>query len=102
MVPRFTGAALGLLAFFITTATGLWVRNPVEVTLSRSLFALFAFCLIGLFLGGAAQMVINEHERRRQAEILEKYREEIAKPGEAQTADEGGGRAPVEAAESRG
>jgi len=75
MVPRYAGASLGLLAFFITIAVGLWVRNPVEVILSRGILALFVFCFIGLLLGGAAQMVIAEYERGRESEILRRYRE---------------------------
>jgi len=85
MVPRYAGASLGLLAFFITITAGLWVRNPVEVILSRSILALFVFCFIGLLLGGAAQMVIAEYERGRESEILKRYREAT----EAQ-ADSGG------------
>ncbi len=63
MVARYTGASLGVLAFTITTAVGLLVRNPVEVTLSRDTLALFAFCIIGLLLSTAAQMVVAEHEK---------------------------------------
>ena len=73
MVARFAGAGLGLLAFTITTAAGLLVRNPVEVTLSRSILALFFFCIIGLVVGTAAQMVIAEHEKKRQSEIRKRY-----------------------------
>lgn len=77
MVPRFAGASLGLLAFSIAVTAGLWVRNPVDVILSRSIFALFAFCLIGFLLGGAAQMVIAEYDSGRESEILKRYREDI-------------------------
>ncbi len=62
MVARYVGAGLGLLAFFITIISGLYVQNPPEITLSRSLLALFVFCAIGMVLGSAAQMVINEYE----------------------------------------
>ena len=51
MVARFAGASLGLLAFATTAVAGLYVGNPPTVTLSRSILALFAFCLIGLLLG---------------------------------------------------
>ena len=77
MVARFTGVSLGLLAFAITVTAGLLVRNPVEVILSRSIFALFVFCIIGLLLGGAAQMVIAEHDKDRESEILKRYREDM-------------------------
>ncbi len=78
MVARLAGASLGLLAFAITLVAGLLVGNPVTVTLSRGILALFMFFLIGLALGTVAQMVIKDHVRRREAEIKERYREESA------------------------
>lgn len=78
MVARYAGAALGLFAFTITIVTGLLAQNPVEVTLSRSLLALLLFCLLGLVLGTAANMVITEFETSRQADIREKYRSDSA------------------------
>lgn len=68
MVARFTGATLGLFAFTITITAGLLAQNPVAVTLSRSLLALFVFCVVGLLLGSAAQKVIAEHERQRESD----------------------------------
>ncbi len=76
MIARFSGAMLGLLAFTITAGAGLYVRNPVAVTLSRSILALFIFCAIGLVLGGAAQMVVAEHEKKREEEFRKQHREE--------------------------
>jgi hypothetical protein len=75
MVARYAGAGLGLLAFTVTVVAGLAVHNPVTVTLSRSILALFVFCLIGLVLGTAAQMVVAEHGKRRESEITERYSE---------------------------
>ncbi|MGI0149375.1 MAG: hypothetical protein ACREDF_07585 [Thermoplasmata archaeon] len=69
MIARYTGASLGLLAFAVTSVAGLVTGNPVTVTLSRSLFALFVFCLIGLVLGGAAQLVVTEYERNRESAL---------------------------------
>jgi len=63
MVARFTGAALGLLAFAVTALAGLYSGNPVSTTLSRSILALFCFCVIGLVVGAAAQAVVAEHQR---------------------------------------
>lgn len=77
MVSRFTGASLGLLAFAITTLAGLYAGNPTTVTLSRSIVALFAFCVIGLLLGRAAQAVVSEYERSRREEV--ERRLEVAK-----------------------
>ena len=78
MIARFAGAMLGLLAFTITAAAGLYVQNPVAVTLSRSILALFIFCVIGLVLGSAAQIVVAEHEKKRESQIEERYRQEPA------------------------
>ncbi len=91
MVARFAGASLGLLAFTVTTVCGLIARNPVSVTLSRGILALFAFFFIGIVLGGLAQLVLDEHEQRRRRQIDEKYPRGSAgiaagKPTEAGTA----------------
>jgi len=76
MIARFAGAVLGLLAFAVTIIAGLCVRNPVTVTLSRSILATFVFCVIGLVLGAMIQLVVAEHEKGRRAEILDRYRGE--------------------------
>ena len=75
MVARYAGAGLGLLAFTVTVLAGLFVHNPVTVTLSRGILALFVFCLIGFVLGTAAQMVVAEREKKRDSEIRERYSE---------------------------
>lgn len=75
MLARVAGSGLGLLAFAITLVAGLLVGNPPMVILSRGLFALFLFFAIGLTLGGAARLVINEYERKRQEEITRPFRE---------------------------
>ncbi len=74
MIARFAGASLGLLAFSTSTVAGLYVGNPPTVTLSRSILALFAFCIIGLLLGKAAQTVVAEYECNRRAEIERRFR----------------------------
>ncbi len=76
MIARFAGAMLGLLAFTITAGAGLYVQNPAAVTLSRSILALFIFCGLGLVLGGAAQMVVAEHEKKCESQIRKRYLEE--------------------------
>ena len=81
MLARFAGASLGLLAFAVSAAAGLLVQNPVSVTLSRSVLALFVFCIIGLLLGSAAQMVIAEHERNRESEIRKRYEKDSTGAG---------------------
>ena len=76
MVARVAASSLGLLAFFISLLAGMFVQNPVTVTLSRSILAMFVFFVIGLVLGGAAQMVIAEHERSRESAIRKQYEED--------------------------
>lgn len=76
MVARFTGASLGLFAFAVTTVAGLFVRNPVEVVLSRSILALFVFCFIGFLLGYVAQLVVTEYEKDRATEISKQFRQD--------------------------
>lgn len=69
MVARYAAASLGLAAFTVVLVAGLLTQNPVTTTLSRGILALFLFCFIGLILGGAAQLIIAEHQRAREAEI---------------------------------
>ena len=95
MVARYAGATLGLLAFAIAVAAGLFTQNPVTVILSRSILALLIFCVIGLVLGGAVELVVSEHEKKRELEIRERYQQERADPDDggsenASTAGEGG------------
>ncbi|MGB2987072.1 MAG: hypothetical protein WBE26_14460 [Phycisphaerae bacterium] len=88
MVARFAGASLGLLAFAVSAIAGLLVRNPVGITLSRSILALFVFCVIGLLLGSAAQMVIAEHERSREFKIRKRYRKDSVDTSETDQKNE--------------
>ena len=94
MVARYAGASLGLLAFTIVVTAGLIAQNPVTVTLSRSIFALFLFCLIGLVLGRVAQMVVAEHQRKWETEIRKRHHETSSAPAqrsENRSTDDAGG-----------
>lgn len=73
MVARYAGASLGLLAIIIVVTAGLIARNPVTVTLSHNIFALFLFWLIGLVLGHSAQVLVAEHEYKRETEIRKRH-----------------------------
>lgn len=73
MIARYSSATLGLLAFTIVVIAGLFTHNSFTVTLSRSIFALFLFCMIGFVLGGAAQMVVDEYARQQKVKIRNKY-----------------------------
>lgn len=73
MAARYARAILGLPAITIVVAAGLITRNAVTMALSRSIFAFFLCCLIGLVLGRIAQEVVAEHEHKRETEILKRY-----------------------------
>lgn len=62
MIARYAGATLGLFAFFVVCAAGVFTGNPVGLTMSRAILALFLFCVLGFVLGYAAQLVVAEHE----------------------------------------
>ena len=76
MVARYTGASLGLLAFTVAIAGGLLAQNPVTVTLSRGILALFLFFLLGIALGTAAQYVLSEYEGQRMSQLGGPHRED--------------------------
>ena len=73
MLARYTSASPGPLAFTNVVTAGLIAHNLVTVAPSRSIFALFFFCLIGLVLGRTAQWVVAEHEHKRDTEIRKWY-----------------------------
>ncbi len=70
MIARFSGAVLGLLAFGVATVAGLIAGNSPVTVLSRALWALVLFCVIGLVVGTAAQTVVNEYITRKSEEVL--------------------------------
>ncbi|RME36405.1 MAG: hypothetical protein D6788_11690 [Planctomycetota bacterium] len=73
MIPRLTGAGLGLLAFGISTIAGLLAGNPEDVILSRSILALFLFCVIGAVAGAAPPGATAQHRRRSEEAIRQRY-----------------------------
>ena len=75
MIARYTGAMLGLFAFAVVITAGLLAHNSFSLTLSRAVFALFAFLVLGLVLGTAAQLVVGEYEKNRESEIDRQYEE---------------------------
>jgi hypothetical protein len=70
MVARYTGAVLSLFAFGVASVAGLIAGNPPEVVLTRALWALAVFCLIGLTVGAAAQMVLGEYSLERALTVM--------------------------------
>ncbi|HOW18383.1 MAG TPA: hypothetical protein PLC79_05045 [Phycisphaerae bacterium] len=65
-----SGACLGLFAFAVTVLAGLAAGNPATAILSRALWAMAAFFLLGCVLGYVALRVIDEHAVRRHRELF--------------------------------
>ena len=82
MIGRYTGAILGMLAFSVSIVAGLWAGNPATVILSRAIWALIVFCVIGLVCGGIAQFIVSDYAKRRHSELLAEH--EKASPQEPQ------------------
>ncbi len=70
LAPRTIAAALGLLAFSVTVLGGLWVRNPVTAILSRGIWAMIVFSIIGLVMGWVVRMVLLEHLAEREKALF--------------------------------
>lgn len=88
---RTTGACLGLLGFSVTIIAGLSVDNPATTTLSRALWALAAFYLLGSLLGYVAHRVIDEHALHLHHEMFGDAAEHPVSRSEASEAAEGDG-----------
>lgn len=86
MVPRLAGASLGLLAFAISILAGLFAGNPAPAVLSRAILSLFAFFVVGLVLGAAAQRVLMDRYQRREQELVRQY-QSSAEEGVSTSAD---------------
>ena len=81
---RLCGASLGLFAFAIAILQGLLAGNPTPVVLSRALWALLAFSIIGLIVGWVSYRVLDEHTSQLNREMFsEVEEEEDAGPGPA-------------------
>ena len=63
-------AVLGLLSFTITILGGLAGGNRVEFILSRALWAMGLFCLLGWIVGWCAERVVAEHRTKQREQIL--------------------------------
>ncbi len=73
---RRAGACLGLFAFCVTILRGLAVGNPAEVTLTRALWAMAVFCLLGLVLGYFGHLIVTEHEAGHARKLAEELKRE--------------------------
>lgn len=59
-MPRFVGAATGLLVFAGMILRGCLAGNSVETILGRALVGLFAGVVLGTFVGWAARKALEE------------------------------------------
>ncbi|MCB9851302.1 MAG: hypothetical protein H6817_11435 [Phycisphaerales bacterium] len=69
MIARFAGGVLGLFAFGVAATVGVIAGNPPMTVVSRALWALLIFCMIGLVIGQATQMVIDEYVTRQEEKL---------------------------------
>jgi thiosulfate reductase cytochrome b subunit len=93
-----SGACLGLFAFAVTVLAGLAAGNPATAILSRALWAMAAFFLLGCVLGYVALRVIDEHAIRRHRELFGSPRSDDA----AGAADAGAAAKPADPAAEPG
>ncbi|MCB9867540.1 MAG: hypothetical protein H6816_13025 [Phycisphaerales bacterium] len=84
MIARFAGGMLGLLAFGVAATIGLAVGNPPLVVVSRALWALAIFCIVGLAVGAAAQAVVNEYIAAQEEALRSPAGERAANAGSAE------------------
>ncbi len=63
-----------MFAFAVTILVGVAVGNPATAVLSRALWAMAAFFLLGSVLGYIALRVIDEYAVRRHEELLAELR----------------------------
>lgn len=63
---------MGLLAFVVSVFGGLITRNRFEFILSRALWAMLAFCVLGALVGWAAQRVVREYRGEQYEEVFGK------------------------------
>lgn len=66
---RRTGAQVGLLAFALALAAGLYAGNTPLTILTRALVALLAGTLTGRGVAWTAQLILNEYVQKRKAEL---------------------------------
>ncbi len=88
MVRR-AGACLGLFAFCVTLLRGMAVGNPPTTILSKALWALVLFFMLGLVLGYLAALLFDEHEVGRKTKLAEILEREAAQapPASASKSD---------------
>ncbi len=84
------GAQIGLLAFTVAVAAGLYAGNSATVVLLRALLALAAGAVVGQLAGWATKAVLRDHLQNKKAEIDRRHIEAVrgmtgAAPGSAES-----------------
>ena len=86
---RRAGACLGLLAFCLTIVRGMGVGNPPELILTRALWAMIIFFVLGMVLGYAGHLAITEHTTNRAKMLGAELESARAGPDEAEVVEVG-------------
>ncbi len=86
---RRAGACLGLLAFCLTIVRGMGAGNPPEVILTRALWAMIIFFILGMVLGYAGHLAVNEHTVRRAKTLAVELERAPTGPDDAEAAEAG-------------
>ncbi len=86
---RRAGACLGLLAFCLTIVRGMGAGNPPELILTRALWAMIIFFVLGMVLGYAGHLAINEHTASRAKQLGVELERARARPDDAEAAKAG-------------
>lgn len=69
MISRYAGSCLGLFAFTVACASGMFAGNQFSTVISRALLAMVLFFIFGSFLGMSAQKVVNEQVAAKEKEL---------------------------------
>ncbi len=84
---RRAGACLGLLAFFLAIVRGMGAGNPPELILTRALWAMIIFFILGMVLGYAGHLAISEHTANRAEKLAVELERARASPDDAEAAE---------------
>ena len=74
---RSIGVQIGLLAFAVAIAAGVYANNPATVVLLRAMAAMVLGLIVGQVAGWAAKLVLRDHLQRRKLSIDQQHFEAI-------------------------
>lgn len=69
-MARVSGACIGLFTFAVVVLAGMAAGNSTATILSRALWAMAAFFLLGSLLGYVGMQVVDEYAIRRRQELF--------------------------------